>query len=882
MKRIVYIRLIVGFSAILWFGALPAWGQYSSADCAGPQVLGTDSLQSGTRTCTDGILFTANVIPHGTWHTFFVETRPTGAPNNPHFHFTRPGLSLHGFMNTEDELRLFNPEPDDRIFVYATTGLGDGFACDPNETSLPIRGCPTNYGMFFDIDSDGDGQFDDMEVVFIDGLAVPLNFRILFVPLNWVGTQATFDNEAQNHINLFANSTALGGCLNTIEFETLDVNTQNFNTFNCAAGCNHASIRAFVRDLGLYASQYDVVVGLGNAGGLCAPGCSNGMDTVWVQVDTTPVLAHEIGHCYNLADEYCSEESGGDQRCAGPGDINFLGADLGCNPNTGMGCCFCPNGTSTSNGCSQPCDLANRDNYFFCCEGNDGTAGGGSKCIMGANGVGVGLQNWCQRCENWLNARAEFGCDALPTTPFRDLLAVDVTIPEDGEVQLNAVELVNGRPTRIDPAGNRFQILLDAPSGNLLNETFDGFHYNGGLPQTEYDVHYRVAVDFPIATPPPVVLTLLDNGQERFRGTLFGTAPVADAGEDIEAECTSTSGAEVTLDGTASYDTDGDMLRFDWSASGVVFDDPSSDTSSGQFPFGETDVILVVTDGVFESTDTVVVRVVDTTAPVITLNGPSEMTLECHVGSYSELGASVADLCDDQLTEATVGGDTVDVDTPGTYLVLYDAVDASGNPAEQVSRLVTVVDTIPPVINCPADTTVECDESTDPANTGDATATDFCDPNPMITFSDAITPGACPAEKTITRTWTTTDNSGRTSSCVQTINVVDTTPPLIDCKAPATITPPDAPISFTATATDNCDAAPSVEITGYDCFNYTQKGKRIDKTESCVVNVSGDTITILDSGGVGDSITWIVRSSDSCGNVEEKECKLEVINPSGQ
>lgn len=188
-------------------------------------------------------------------------------------------------------------------------------------------------------------------------------------------------------------------------------------------------------------------------------------------------------------------------------------------------------------------------------------------------------------------------------------------------------------------------------------------------------------------------------------------------------------------------------------------------------------------------------------------------------------------------------------------------------------------DILPPTITCPGDQTIECDESTDPSNTGMATATDLCDLSPTVTPLDVVAQGACPEEKTITRTWTATDASGNSSSCVQTVEVVDTTSPVIKPNAPATITPPDAPISFTAKATDNCDGDPSVSITGYDCYFFTKKDKRIDKTESCVVEINGDTITILDSGGVGDQIEWTISAEDNCGNADEITHTVSVVNP---
>jgi M6 family metalloprotease-like protein len=225
------------------------------------------------------------------------------------------------------------------------------------------------------------------------------------------------------------------------------------------------------------------------------------------------------------------------------------------------------------------------------------------------------------------------------------------------------------------------------------------------------------------------------------------------------------------------------------------------------------------------------------------------------------------------LTVDTSPGCSVDC---SVYLTVTDLIGDS----DACSTSITIEDTLAPVLACPADITIECDESTDPSNTGMATATDDCDTSlPTITFSDVVVPGVCPVTSVITRTWQATDSCGNTSSCEQIITSVDTTPPIIQCNAPFTIVPPSTAISFVATATDNCDGDPDVEIIDYQCYKITKKGRIVDKSESCVVDVAGDTITILDTGGVGDIFRWTVSSTDSCGNTSQQQCTTIVVRP---
>src|SRR5262249_14378300 len=102
-----------------------------------------------------------------------------------------------------------------------------------------------------------------------------------------------------------------------------------------------------------------------------------------------------------------------------------------------------------------------------------------------------------------------------------------------------------------------------------------------------------------------------------------------------------------------------------------------------------------------------------------------------------------------------------------------------------------VHDVTPPVVTCPANVTVNCQDSTAPANTGTANATDNCSPT-TITFSDVSTqnpnPGVCGHNTyTITRTWTARDVCLNSASCGQTIHVQDVTAPVLTVPADVTI-----------------------------------------------------------------------------------------------
>ena len=70
-------------------------------------------------------------------------------------------------------------------------------------------------------------------------------------------------------------------------------------------------------------------------------------------------------------------------------------------------------------------------------------------------------------------------------------------------------------------------------------------------------------------------------------------------------------------------------------------------------------------------------------------------------------------------------------------------------------------------------------------------------------------------------------------------------------------------------------------ITEFACLEQKVRGKEkdIDKEESCIVEVAGDTITILDSGGVNNKITWKIDAEDNCGNSTTAICEVLVERP---
>ncbi len=148
-----------------------------------------------------------------------------------------------------------------------------------------------------------------------------------------------------------------------------------------------------------------------------------------------------------------------------------------------------------------------------------------------------------------------------------------------------------------------------------------------------------------------------------------------------------------------------------------------------------------------------------------------------------------------------------------TISTVFIRTKSSASPTAELKDLIVpiqvhvCIDNQPPVLTCPSNRTFECDET---VVFGDATATDNCDSDVDITYSDE-TAGTCPT--VITRTWRAEDDCENVSTCVQTVTIDDT-------KAPVVTSCPDDyaiqcgnPVFGHPTFTDNCDPSLTLDST---------------------------------------------------------------------
>ncbi|MEM7246943.1 MAG: HYR domain-containing protein [Acidobacteriota bacterium] len=203
---------------------------------------------------------------------------------------------------------------------------------------------------------------------------------------------------------------------------------------------------------------------------------------------------------------------------------------------------------------------------------------------------------------------------------------------------------------------------------------------------------------------------------------------------------------------------------------------------------------ISITDDTAIDVATLELSFVATGSPIVV---PVDDTACCATVTLGQ--CAVEDDCSDELTitndyDPAQGGEVTDCFELGLHEVTFTATDSAGNNTSCTVEL-EVVDVTPPELVCPhpAEISVGADCTAFPPW---PTAEDNCDPFPVITASPSILVGA----GTHVVTYTATDDSGNSTSCTVTFEVLDSKAPSLTCGVKTGACDGTGPFSPTLTA----------------------------------------------------------------------------------
>lgn len=281
-----------------------------------------------------------------------------------------------------------------------------------------------------------------------------------------------------------------------------------------------------------------------------------------------------------------------------------------------------------------------------------------------------------------------------------------------------------------------------------------------------------------------------------------------------------------------------------------------------------------------------VIEVADDRPP--TLSAPADASFVCEAPPAPAVTAS--DACDGA-PAVTLDERRVPGSCPHEYRVVrtWTARDACGNAAT-ARQVVTVSDDGPPrLVGVPGDVVVECPGVPPPAS---VRAEDGCDPDPPVTFTETRIDGACPAEYRLVRTWSCVDSCGQAATARQIVDVVDTTPPVLE-SAPgrACLWPPNhwmvcfAPGDVSPRFVDACAGEVTWRFTG--CASDQPEDDLGDghTAPDCLVTEDGAVCVRAERQGTepgGRHYGLLAVATDACGNVGEPVTIADVYVPHDQ
>jgi len=311
------------------------------------------------------------------------------------------------------------------------------------------------------------------------------------------------------------------------------------------------------------------------------------------------------------------------------------------------------------------------------------------------------------------------------------------------------------------------------------------------------------------------------------------------------------------------------------------------------YPKGTTTIHWTATDSAGNSAScNQTVTVNDNEAPAISC--PANITRSTDSGvcaaNINPGMATATDNCDNPTVTGTRSdGQPLNAPYPkGTTTITWTATDSSGNQSS-CTQTITVNDTEPPAITCPANIIASTEPGTCAAHVapGTATATDNCGTATVSgTRSDGRPLTDTYPRGTTTITWTATDGSGNQSSCSQTITVNDTQAPTItfNGQTPSMWPPNHTYHTFTAanfisSVSDNCDSLSVSDVyitnaTSDEAENAGGSGNTLND-----IVIAGDCKSIqlraerINSGN-GRVYTIYFKLKDSSGNFTTGTAKV--------
>ena len=326
-----------------------------------------------------------------------------------------------------------------------------------------------------------------------------------------------------------------------------------------------------------------------------------------------------------------------------------------------------------------------------------------------------------------------------------------------------------------------------------------------------------------------VVLSLTDGGEADFDGVVNGVIlhsggpgvpnnqflvdTDGDGVDDLADSCPLVANHQplAIVPGEFSYEAEsalGAVVTFDdWVVDGCLDVTVSVEPASSQFAIGSTTVTISASDAADEVSLSFDLLVADTTAPLLTVpplvNVQADQPGGARVNYEADLRASDAVDPDPVITCLPASGEHF---STGDTLVSCSATDNSSNESSVATFTVTVVDSVAPVVQVPADMAVSADVAGGAIVTFAASADDLVDGSLAVSCSAASGELFAPGATVVT--CTAEDASGNTGQASFTVTVTDSEPPRVtvptglsvDADADGTAT-----VSYAVTAVDVVD-----------------------------------------------------------------------------